>query len=61
MNSDHLDTERQDNIRMLAESAQAFATKASPLTRARGLRGSASGFDRSFSALANRKDTMILE
>lgn len=48
MNSDHLDTERQDNIRMLAESAQAFATKASPLTRARGLRGSASGFDRSF-------------
>jgi alkylation response protein AidB-like acyl-CoA dehydrogenase len=48
MNSDHLDTERQDNIRMLAESAQTFATKASPLTRARGLRGSASGFDRSF-------------
>ena len=48
MNSDHLDTERQDNRRMLAESAQTFATKASPLTRARGLRGSASGFDRSF-------------
>lgn len=48
MNNHHLDTERQDNIRMLAESAQTFAAKASPLTRARALRGSATGFDRSF-------------
>ncbi len=48
MNSDYLDTERQDNMRMLAESAQTFAIKVSPLTRARGLRGSASGFDRGF-------------
>lgn len=48
MNNHHLDTERQDNIRMLSESAQNFAIKASPLTRARALRGSATGFDRSF-------------
>jgi len=48
MNNHHLDTERQDNIRMLSESAQSFAIKASPLTRARALRGSATGFDRSF-------------
>ncbi|AJP47412.1 acyl-CoA dehydrogenase [Rugosibacter aromaticivorans] len=48
MNNETLEIERQDNIRMLRESAQGFAAKASPLTRARGLRGSATGFDRSF-------------
>jgi len=31
------DTERQDNLRMLRESAQSFAAKESPLARARGL------------------------
>jgi alkylation response protein AidB-like acyl-CoA dehydrogenase len=61
MNSEHLDAERQDNIRMLAESAQAFASKASPLARARGLRGVASGFDRSFwSRLAEQGWTGLL-
>jgi alkylation response protein AidB-like acyl-CoA dehydrogenase len=48
MTSDYLGTERQDNMRMLVESAQTFAIKVSPLTRARGLRGSISGFDRGF-------------
>jgi alkylation response protein AidB-like acyl-CoA dehydrogenase len=48
MNAHTENTERQDNLRMLRESAQSFALKESPLTRARALRGSASGFDRAF-------------
>jgi alkylation response protein AidB-like acyl-CoA dehydrogenase len=48
MNDSTQDTERQENLRMLRESAQSFALKESPLTRARALRGSASGFDRAF-------------
>lgn len=61
MNNETLDTERQDNIRMLRESAQGFAAKASPLTRARNLRGSTTGFDRSFwSSLAEQGWTGLL-
>lgn len=48
MNDSTQDTERQENLRMLRESAQSFAAKESPLTRARALRGTASGFDRGF-------------
>lgn len=48
MNNDTLETERQDNIRMLRESARSFAVKESPLARARALRGTAAGFERSF-------------
>ncbi len=47
-NRETSETERQDNIRMLRESAQSFAAKESPLARARGLRGTATGFDRGF-------------
>ncbi len=48
MNDNTQDTERQDNLRMLRESAQSFAAKESPLARARGLRGTPTGFDRGF-------------
>lgn len=48
MNNDIQNAERQDNLRMLRESAQSFAAKESPLTRARGLRGTPTGFDRGF-------------
>ena len=42
------DGERADQLNMLRESALSFATKESPLHRARALRHQAPGYDRRF-------------
>ncbi|WP_345535620.1 acyl-CoA dehydrogenase family protein [Variovorax defluvii] len=40
--------EKAEDLRQLRESAEDFASRASPLVRARGLRGTALGYDRAF-------------
>lgn len=40
--------EKAEDLRQLRESAEDFASRASPLVRARGLRGTAIGYDRGF-------------
>ena len=55
------DSERAEQLSMLRESALSFATKESPLTRARALRQQTPGFDRRFwTALAEQGWTGLL-
>lgn len=55
------DSERADQLNMLRESALSFATKESPLTRARALRQQTPGYDRRFwAALAEQGWTGLL-
>jgi len=55
------DSERAEQLSMLRESALSFATKESPLTRARALRQQTPGFDRRFwGALAEQGWTGLL-
>lgn len=55
------DSERAEQLNMLRESALSFATKESPLTRARALRQQTPGFDRRFwTALAEQGWTGLL-
>ncbi len=55
------DSERADQLNMLRESALGFATKESPLHRARALRHQAPGYDRRFwNALAEQGWTGLL-
>jgi len=46
--NDETKGERAETVRLLKESAAAFAAKESPLTRARGLRGAEPSFDLAF-------------
>jgi alkylation response protein AidB-like acyl-CoA dehydrogenase len=48
MSTTTMDDERRDTVRLLRESAQSFAVKESPLSRARTLRGCKPDFDRTF-------------
>lgn len=55
------DSERAEQLNMLRESALGFATKESPLTRARALRQQTPGYDRRFwTALAEQGWTGLL-
>jgi alkylation response protein AidB-like acyl-CoA dehydrogenase len=55
------DSERAEQLTLLRESALSFATKESPLTRARALRQQTPGFDRQFwAALAEQGWTGLL-
>ena len=55
------DSERAEQLTMLRESALSFATKESPLNRARALRQQTPGHDRRFwNALAEQGWTCLL-